>query len=287
MKNILIDLSGKISETSVIILNEIEKVSKSLNFPFFVVGATARDFILEHQFDIQPQRATIDIDIGVFMSDWDQFNTLKSELIHSAKFSPTKKKQRLMYNDNFPVDIIPFGTIEDENGLITWPPDYDDRMSIMGFRESYQHAISVKLSSNPELVVKVVSLAGLALLKFISWDDNPERRIKDASDLLLIMKYYLDAGNLDRLLEEGIDLFEEDSPNYDLVSARFLGRDIVNISNPSTKDKLIEILEREANSTQGHKIALNAIQSDFFRRESYEYIVEHFNALLKGLIENL
>lgn len=142
MKNILIDLSGEISETSVKILNAIEKVSKSLNFPFFVVGATARDFILEHQFDIQPLRATIDIDIGVFMSGWDQFNTLKNELIQSDRFVPTKKKQRLMYNDNFPVDIIPFGTIEDENGSITWPPDYDDSMSIMGFRESYANRYS-------------------------------------------------------------------------------------------------------------------------------------------------
>lgn len=32
---------------------------------------------------------------------------------------------------------------------------------------------------------------------------------------------------------------------------------------------------------------MNAIQNDFFRRESYEYIVEHFNALLKGLVENM
>lgn len=285
MKSILIDLSGKISETSVSILREIQEVSTRMNIPFFVVGATARDIILEHQFDIKPKRATIDIDIGVLIAGWDQFETLKDELIRSARFSPSKQKQRLIYNDNFPLDIIPFGAIEDENGSISWPPDHEIRMNIAGFQECFQHAVSVKLSSNPELIVKMVSLAGLALLKLISWDDNPERRRKDAPDLLLIMRHYLDAGNLDRLFDEGSDIIEADSYDYDLASARFLGRDIANISSPATKAKLIEILEREANSKHGHKIALNVIQSDCYRSESYKRVVEHFNALLEGLVE--
>jgi len=285
MKNILLDLSGTISETSVSILREIQEVSTRMNVPFFVVGATARDIILEHQFDIKPKRATIDIDIGVLIAGWDQFGTLKDELIRSARFSPSKQKQRLIYNDNFPLDIMPFGAIEDENGSISWPPDHEIRMSIAGFQECFQHAVSVKLSSSPELIVKMVSLAGLALLKLISWDDNPERRLKDAPDLLLIMRHYLDAGNLDRLFDEGSDIIEADSYDYDLASARFLGRDIANISSPATKAKLIEILEREANSKHGHKIALNVLQSDGYRSESYERVVEHFNALLKGLVE--
>lgn len=285
MKNILIDLSGKISETSVSILREIEEVSTSLDIPFFVIGATARDIILERQFNINTQRATLDIDIGVFVSGWGQFETLKDQLIHSTKFVSSQQKQRLIYNDNFPLDIIPFGTIEDEDGSITWPPDHEIRMSITGFQECFQHALSVKLSSHPELIIKMVSLAGLALLKLISWDDNPERLSKDAPDLFLIMQHYLDAGNLDRLFDEGSDIVEEDSYDYDLASARFLGRDIVNIASPATKAKLIEILEREADSNQGHKIALNVLQSDFYRRESYERVAEHFNALLKGLAE--
>jgi len=283
MKNILVDLSGKIRETSVSILIEIEEVSTSLDIPFFVVGATASDIILEHQFDINTRRATIDI--GVLIAGWNQFETLKNELIRSTKFVPSQQKQRLIYDDDFPLDIIPFGAIEDEDGAITWPPDHEFRMNIAGFQECFQHAVSVKLSSNPELIVKMVSLAGLALLKLISWDDNPERRSKDAPDLFLIMRHYLDAGNLDRLFDEGSDIIEEDSYDYDLASARFLGRDIANISSPATKAKLIEILEREANSKHGHKIALNVLQSDGYRSESYERVVEHFNALLKGLVE--
>jgi predicted nucleotidyltransferase len=267
------------------ILRKIEKVTTRLDIPFFVVGATARDIILGHQFDIDTRRATLDIDIGIFISEWDQFETLKNELIRSTRFVPSQQKQRLIYNDHFLLDLIPFGSIEDKDGSITWPPDHEIRMNLSGFQECFKHAVSMKLSSNPELIVKMVSLAGLAILKLISWDDNPERRSKDAPDLFLIMRHYLDAGNLDRLFDEGSDIVDEGNYDYDLASARFLGRDIVTISSQATKAKLIEILEKEANSNQGHKIALNILQSDFYRSESYERVVEHFKALLEGLAE--
>lgn len=283
MKNTSIGLSGKINDTAVSILKEIEKVSKKIEVSFFIVGATARDIILEHQFGIKSSRATIDIDIGVIVSGWDQFESLKDELACLPEFQHSRQKQRLLYKNNFPVDIIPFGTISTEDGSITWPPEYEIRMSIVGFQECYEHAISVRLSSNPELRVKVVSLAGLALLKIISWNDNPVRRRKDSADLFLIMKNYLDAGNLDRLIENATNIFEEE--DYELASARFLGRDIGDISNPDTKAILIEILEREAKSNNTHKIVIDIMQSDLYRNQSYERVADCFRALLAGLVE--
>ena len=101
--------------------------------------------------------------------------------------------------------------------------------------------------------------------------------------MFLIIRHYLDAGNLDRLFDEGIDIVEEDEYDYDLASARLLGRDIGIISAPVTKTKRIDILKRKTNSKQGHKIAMDILQSDISRSESYDRIVECFNALLKGL----
>ena len=77
-----------------------------------------------------------------------------------------------MYEDEFPIDIVPFGGIAQDEGSISWPPKHEIEMSIAGFRECHQHAISVIISTSPELSVKVVSLAGLAIMKIVSWDDN-------------------------------------------------------------------------------------------------------------------
>ena len=84
-------------------------------------------------------------------------------------------------------------------------------MSVMGFNECYRHTETVLVRQKPDLIVKVVSLAGLVILKLVSWDDNMERRGKDAHDLFIIMRNYIETGKLDRFCEEEDILKDEDS----------------------------------------------------------------------------
>ena len=158
-------------------------------------------------------------------------------------------------------------------------------MSVAGFEECYRHSIAVRLAKEPDLVVQVVSLAGLAILKLISWDDNPDRRRKDAPDLFFIIRNYLDAGNLDRLFSEAADIIEADDYDYELGSAQFLGRDMSRIASSSTRETLIKILERESLRDQGHRVAMDVLQSDRFALVDYDRAVALFDYLLKGLIE--
>lgn len=170
---------------------------------------------------------------------------------------------------------------------IKWPPNNSFKMSIAGFEECYQHSVSAKLSKSPELIVQVVGLSGLVILKLISWNDNPERQRKDASDLHLIIQNYVDAGNLDRLFNEHLDLAESDNYDYELASARLLGRDISKIASRQTKVKLVRILEREAANDQGHRIAIDVRKNDEYRWLDYGRTVEAFNWLLKGLTDDV
>jgi predicted nucleotidyltransferase len=284
MTTISHNLIGKIDEKTVAILSEIDTIARDLKLAFFIVGATARDILLQHAHDIHSTRATLDIDIGVLVSDWDQFQTLKEALVRTGTFSSTRQVQRLIYDDELLLDIVPFGGIAEDNGSISWPPEFDIEMSIVGFQECYQHAIAVQVSAEPDLVVKVVALAGLAILKLVSWDDSSERRGKDAVDLFVIIKNYIAAGNMDRFFEEA-DILKEENSNYDRSSARFLGREMAKIASQAAKDKLVGILEREAVSSQGHQIAMDVLRRDTFQQESYEQIVAYFRALLRGLLD--
>ena len=49
---------------------------------------------------------------------------------------------------------------------------------------------------------KVVSLAGLAILKLVAWSDRGLENPKDAHDLIHLMDSYAAAGNIDRVYEE-------------------------------------------------------------------------------------
>lgn len=284
MTTISHNLVGKLDRNIVDALSAVDELAKDLEIPFFIVGATARDILLHHAHDIPSTRATIDLDIGVSVSDWGRFQALQDALVNSGLFTASKMTQRLLYKNSFPVDIVPFGKISSENGSISWPPEYDFEMSVVGFHDCYRNAISVLIRENPYCVVKVVSLAGLAILKIVSWDDSLERRGKDAGDLYLIIRNYIEAGNMERFFQEGIDILEKEASDYDLASAHFLGRDIARMASSSTKTKLINILEREASASQGHKIAMNVLSHDSFRNESYKRILEYFNTLLRGLL---
>jgi predicted nucleotidyltransferase len=181
------------------------------------------------------------------------------------------------------VDIIPFGPIADETGTIAWPPTWDIRMRVLGFRECYENASRVKIGSNPDFIVHVVSLAGIAMLKLISWNDDVTRRRKDAADLFFILKSYLDAGNLDRVFGEENDAMEQAGYDFDLASAYLTGRDIARMIKPKTLEVILEILDKQATATRGHAIVLDVLQSDLLFETGYERVAKYFDMLLKGL----
>jgi predicted nucleotidyltransferase len=285
MTNTLLDLSGKIDDATVFTLGRIHPIMSSMGISFFVIGATARDILLDVAYGVRSNRATIDIDVAVFVESWDQFERIKDRLIRSGDFSPTREMQRLLFQERLPVDIVPFGGVAEKGDVIEWPPDRSFRMSVAGFQECYQHAVQVKIADNPELVTKVVSLAGLAILKLISWDDNNNRRQKDASDIVFIIKNYLDAGNLERLFGEAPDIVNSSDYDYELGSARLLGRDISKIATPTTLTELIKILEVESQREQGHRIAMEMLRGHRFGDNSYEDTLALFEALLKGLTD--
>ncbi|MBW2334453.1 MAG: hypothetical protein JRF06_05045, partial [Deltaproteobacteria bacterium] len=85
MKESLIDLSGKIDGFRVRLFETIAKAAESLNVPFFVVGATARDIILSEGYGIEVGRATKDIDLGVQVPDWSGYEQLKAGLVRTGK----------------------------------------------------------------------------------------------------------------------------------------------------------------------------------------------------------
>jgi len=74
--------------------------------------------------------------------------------------------------------------------------------------------------------VLVVSLSMLVILKLIAWSERHATAPgKDAADLLLILKNYLDAGNQSRLYEEAAHLLDQNDFDYERAGAWLAGYD--------------------------------------------------------------
>lgn len=241
----LLDLSGKIDPSTVGLYEALGKVAAAMGVPFFLVGATARNTIMEGGFSIRSARATNDVDVALRVSSWNEFNRLKQALLDTGNFAESREAQRLIYRNEFPVDIIPFGGTADPDGRLSWPPDHAFIMSTAGFEEAYQAAQLVRVRARPPLDIRVASPAGLAILKIVAWADRPSERDKDAYDLAFIMENYLDAGNYERLMEEHYELVAVEDFDYTKAGCRLLGRDMGRIAKPETRARIQETLQAQ------------------------------------------
>ena len=257
------------------IVREISAVSKALGLELLLVGAQAKVILLENIHGLNPGRATGDIDFAFAVESWDQFHQIKQSLIATGKFKELSKvKQRLIYQSSliehgFVVDIIPFGKVRDDNNMIAWPPELDVVMSVSGYQEALESALMVEL--NTELTIKVVSLAGLAMLKIFAWSERGTvTENKDALDLLTLLRTYHEAGNTDRIYDvPAPEVLEAMNYNPELMGAWLLGYDVAAIADQSTIETIAELIDGKkenlivqmAKSLQGNDSALDVAEA--------------------------
>ncbi len=229
------------------VMREVDALIREMKLSYFVCGAVARDVLLHHVHGIQTGRLTSDVDFAVAIENWEQFYEIKDRLIKSGRFEAADRiAQRLYYrpesgSENYPLDIIPFGKVENPPNSIKWPPDGNEAMSVIGYADVVATTIEIEVQQN--LLVPVISLPGLALLKLFAWTERGTQNPKDATDLVTLLCNYHDAGNDDRLFGEELGLLE--AAGFDPVAAspHLLGKDIRRIARPETLKQAIAILE--------------------------------------------
>jgi len=229
---------------------------------------------------------TMDIDLGVELANWDEFNKLSEVLLSTGKFSKTRGKQRLLFRDVY-IDIVPFGPIAGKDKKISWPPEHEIFMNMLGFEEAYEYSITVRLNSKPELDIKFSTLSGLALMKIISWKEMYPDRKTDAEDLLFIMKNYEVAGNEERLYSQALSLLEEEDFDTRLAGIRLLGMDIAKISDPQTLKAVKEILEGETGEQSRYRLVEDMVSGISVYSDQFDEILNYVEKLKEGISEVL
>lgn len=189
-----------------------------------LVGALARDLLLHYGHGFKIERATADVDFALAVANWEQFSAARAALLASGLFSPYRNTAHKLQHSKFgPLDLIPFGGVERSDGTIAWPPAGDEVMAVIGYAEAAAGAMTLALPK--QQTARVVSLPMLAVLKVLAWKDRHRfTQGKDAEDLQLILRRYLEAGNLDRLYAEFPHVIT-DRFDFEPTGAWVLGRD--------------------------------------------------------------
>ncbi|MDA8238964.1 MAG: hypothetical protein M0Z67_01200 [Nitrospiraceae bacterium] len=158
-------------------------------------------------------------------------------------------------------------------------------MSMVGFKEAYEYSITVRLSTDPELDIKLPTLPGLALMKIISWREKYPERKKDAEDLLLIMQKYEEAGNFERLYDKEQDLLKEEDFNTRHAGIRLLGRDMAKIADPETLSAIKAILGAETEEQSQYRLVTDMIRGSLSYNDKFDEILRQIEKLRKGIDE--
>lgn len=284
MNNISLDISGKIDPEAIAALSGVKSAADPLGFPFFIIGAMARDIFLKHIYGLEERRMTKDIDFGVSLSSWEDLSTLKTTLIKEYGFSAARQPQRLRFG-KLDIDLVPFGRIAGAGQTLLWPPDESRRMTTVGFDDAFRSSSQVRMSSAPELVVRVCSLAGLVVLKIISWHESRHERQKDAEDILVIMDMCQDVFGIDRLCSDEQDLIIEEAFDSKKAAIRLLGRDIASMVGPESRRSIEAILNEETNEDSKLSLAIDMARGTGAGAVDLHDIADKIGKLKQGLIE--
>ena len=101
--NKILNISDKINPLDRKAIVNVKKIADALKIPFFIVGASARDYVLEYCYGATITRKTGDIDIGVEVSSWRDYEKFEEELISKKKLTENQfiivDNQRLTLTD--------------------------------------------------------------------------------------------------------------------------------------------------------------------------------------------
>ena len=240
------------------VLEELIPVFQQRGITFYIIGAVARDIILDIN-NGKSNRVTMDLDIAIAVDHWEDFENLSEDIIALPNFTKdAQQQQRFLYKEKFQVDIVPYGGIKDQNDKIYWPPDESFAMSVIGFEEAEQNLLTIKLDE--EITFDIVSLEGVFLLKLFAWKDRFHKTSKDAEDIGFILNNYLH-------INRNISFDEPYNKVYDLddytdlrAGAMILGMKLSEMlaQSPTVKTKVSALLTEDIERAENSKL-LNQI----------------------------
>jgi len=189
-------------------------------------------------------RTTEDLDLTVAASIEDATAVL-SQL---PGWSPDpRQEQRWRTPVGIAVDIVPASDEALARGYVEWPRS-GFRMSLLGMRLAFEHAVALQIAA--DLEVRVTPIHVISALKMIAYLDRPEVRAKDLGDLAHIMDRYVGDDSDRRFSFEVPD----DLTEFDDVSPYLLGRDVGAIVDLEERGRIMDFVTTINDEARGPQL---------------------------------
>jgi predicted nucleotidyltransferase len=235
---------------------ELKAICDTLHAEIVVIGAMAYlSWIEDHH------RHTLDIDVAVTV-DLDDYQHLVALLRSSGWLQEPKREHRWTTPNGVRIDIIPAGPTLRASNVLEWPIS-GIHMSLVGFEHVFKDSVPHLLGSG--LTLKVIPLPVVALLKVVSYADDPHRRQKDVQDFAAILKRFNpdDARRFsDDVIATGLE--------YQVIGAFLIGKDLSPLCSAEERQLVVSFItqlrDTEKRSSQLFRRAVEIDYDDGERR---------------------
>jgi predicted nucleotidyltransferase len=229
---------------------QLKDICDTLHAEIVVIGAMAYLSWIE-----DPHRHTLDIDVAVAV-DLDDYQRLVALLRTSGWEQEPKREHRWTTPEGVRIDIIPAGPALRASNILEWPIS-GMRMSLVGFEHVFKDSIPHLLGSG--LNLKVIPLPVVALLKIVSYEDDPHRRQKDVQDFAVILKR-CDPDDSRRFGDDVIAAGLE----YEVAGAFLIGKDLGPLCSPEERQLLVNFIAKLRDTeSRPSQLFRRAIKSEF------------------------
>ncbi len=259
------------------VFDTLEKAFTKLSIDYYLIGALARQIWYEKA--EMKFRTTKDIDYAILVGSHQEYEAVKQYLIKNENYIPDRENAFVLISpDGLQVDLLPFGEIESQGsakiegiGMTT--------IQLSGMKEVYENGTEI-VNLETGNTFKAATLIGIVLLKLVAYDDRPERRQKDATDIGNIFVNFFDM-HQDLIYSNHLDMFGEQERSLENISAIVLGREIKKIisSNANLIERLNRILNDHINS--GEKSIFTQLITKETGKE-IDLIIEYLRDILWG-----
>lgn len=237
----------------------LEQCFKLYGIDFYIVGAIAKNIWMDKIHKVTLSRATKDFDMAILVPNKEVFENLKQHIIKEYPFVVSQSNAfSLIWKEKYVVDLLPFGDIENEEAKVIINGSGFTSINVPGFYEIYLNDLqSIQLENTT--VFKITSLIGIVILKLFAWNDRPESRGKDITDIGDVLHHYFEMHDT-FIYEQYAHLFNE----YDdlrQLAAVVIGKEIKRVlrDNILLTQKIISIIQddiqKDADSLLGIKLA--------------------------------
>lgn len=204
------------------ILRPVSVRSEALGVTWLLVGAAARDVVLEQLSLKELDRATLDVDIAVQVRTWSEFSTLKCALMERDGFLGHALPHRLISPWKHPLDMVPFGELA-KDGELAWEGSDGMTMDVALFDDVLKGSAVHHID---DMAIRIPSLAGLVSMKLTAWRDRHFDTRRDAVDLSGLLERTTEWISIDRLYGEHAEVVSLYDYDLDLACIHVLGHRI-------------------------------------------------------------